>query len=326
MGNPQPKPIESPKMKKILPLLVALAAISAPVSAQTDLGPLNLPAGTTTLPLFEGFEVAAGVIPPYMAVTELDVATLLPDPEAWCNIGQKAPCLNPFNGSYALEMGLIPGSTNYHDVRNALVLGIDGTGYTGSTSMAFQVFDEGEESDVVDGVWISNDGVGWYQVYGDWTSLPQAWTYVTGVDLASTPVDITGQFYLAFVQEDNFPYLDLDGVGIDDIAIPGRALLTSTALAGGAYATVTIDSTTAGGTATLLASFTGSGPSFYGNVQVDLSQPIFTIVTIPTDVNGDAVLSSIVPANLSGRTIYLQGIVSDGINSNVTTLLVDTIL
>ena len=77
-------------MNKFALSLAAVALFPAAASAQTDLGPLNLPAGSTTLPLNEDFEAAAGVVPGYMALTGIEVATLTADPEAWANIGNLA--------------------------------------------------------------------------------------------------------------------------------------------------------------------------------------------------------------------------------------------
>ena len=154
-----------------------------------------------------------------MALTNLEVSTLSPDPEAWCNIGQLAPCFNPLVGSYALEMGLEIGSTNYHDVRNAMVMLIDPAGYSGTMSLSAQVIDGGEEADTVDGIWISNDGVTWYSILQDWGAsiVPDnEWTATGELSLTGTPVNVNQPFYVAFCQEDNFPYMDLDGIGKGD--------------------------------------------------------------------------------------------------------------
>jgi len=83
--------------------VVVLAA--APAAAQTNLGPLNLPGSYAPFPFAENFEAAAGVVPPYMALTALNSTTLVPDPEAWCNIGNLGACMNPYSGLFALENG-----------------------------------------------------------------------------------------------------------------------------------------------------------------------------------------------------------------------------
>lgn len=312
-------------MKNFALSLAAVALLPAAAAAQTDLGPLNLPAGSTTLPLTEDFETAAGVVPGYMALTELEVASLTADPEAWANIGNRAACLNPFNGSFNLEMGLDPNSTNYHDVRNAMVMQIDPTGYTGAMTLSAAIIDGGEESDVVDGIWLSNDGVNWYSVLQDWGAsvIPDnSWESIDPLDLTSTPVDTGVNFYVAFVQEDNFPYLDLDGIGVDDINIPGvnpPPVLTATDLTGGAYATLSVESLYPGANTLFLASVTGAGPELFNGVEVNLSSPIVQLSNKLNDINGFAIFSQIVPANLVGTTVYLQAIVNDASGSYAST-------
>ena len=307
-------------MNKFALSLAAVALFPAAASAQTDLGPLNLPAGSTTLPLNEDFEAAAGVVPGYMALTGIEVATLTADPEAWANIGNLGPCSNPYNGSFNLEMGLLPGSTNYHDTRQAMVIQIDPTGYTGDMTISAAIIDGGEESDTVDGIWLSNDGVNWYSILQDWGAsvLPDnSWENIVPLDLTSTPVDTAVNFYVAFVQEDNFPYLDLDGIGVDEINVPGVAppppvpVLDVTTLTGGAYATLSVDSVYPGATTTFLASITGAGPELYNGVEVNLSSPIVSLANRNNDINGFAIFSQIVPAGLVGTTVYLQAIVND---------------
>lgn len=312
-------------MKNFALSLAAVALLPAAAAAQTDLGPLNLPAGSTTLPLTEDFETAAGVVPGYMALTALDSLSLLPDAEAWCNIGNLAPCLNPFNGTYNLEMGLDPNSTNYHNVRNAMVLQIDPTGYTGAMTMSAAFIDGGEETATVDGIWLSNDGTNWYSVATNWgilIGLTNTWENLDPFDLTSTVVDTGVPFYIAFVQEDNFPYLDLDGIGIDDINIPGvnpPPVLTATSLTGGAYATLSVESLYPGANTLFLASVTGAGPELYNGVEVNLSSPIAQLSTKLNDINGFAIFSQIVPANLVGTTVYLQAIVNDASGSYAST-------
>ncbi|KAA3604502.1 MAG: hypothetical protein DWQ01_21940 [Planctomycetota bacterium] len=214
-------------LKKGIHLTIQLAIAWFPIaeaSGQTDLGPLNLPSSFQPLPYVEDFETLAGVVPSYMAVTELDAGTLLPDPEAWTNIGQRAACTDPWQGAFGLEMGLIPGSTNYHDVRNALVIGLDGSGFPGSLDLSFVVNHYGEETDPVDGVWISGDGILWYPIYQEWGNTRfNQWASANQFDLSGTPVNPYAPFYLAFVQEDNFPFQDLDGVAIDQISIPSSS-------------------------------------------------------------------------------------------------------
>lgn len=295
---------------------IALLALPQLASAQTDLGPLNLPTGTVGMPWTEDFELFAGTVPPYMALTNLEVASLTPDPDAWCNVGQLGPCLQPFSGSYNLEMGLIPGSTNYHDVRNAMVMAVDPVGYTGAKTLSAAFIDGGEENAVgVDGIWVSNDGTNWYAVTTDWGSFivpDNAWEYLDGVQLDSTPVDTSVKFYIAFVQQDNFPYLDLDGIGVDDIsmpAVPAPPELTYSTLTAGEYSTLSVTSGFPGRLCKFLASRTGAGPSVVQGVSLNLSQPIIQIADVPTDSIGTALHALLVPASLSGSQVWLQAVV-----------------
>lgn len=209
--------------------VAAAAALLAPLStAQTQWPNVALP--TTFQPagagFSEDFETAAGVVPSYMALTAIDVATGLADPEAWCNIGQNAACLAPNGGLFSLEMGLLPGSTNYHDVRNVMVLGLDGQGTT-QFYLDFAAANGGEETDVIDGIKVSDDGIDWYDVVNPWSptvASGNVWRNIVAIDLSSTPADLSGQFYLMVAQEDNFPFVGAgssasDGMSIDDIAV-----------------------------------------------------------------------------------------------------------
>ena len=103
---------------------------------------------------FEDFEAAAGVIPAYMAITELNAATLLPDPNVWANIGQhganSAP--NSFSGIYHLEMAWAPLLAG-GDTHNAMVLGMNGAGAANLDQLSFQIWDKFDELDAFDGVW-----------------------------------------------------------------------------------------------------------------------------------------------------------------------------
>ncbi|TAH37232.1 MAG: hypothetical protein EYC70_09645 [Planctomycetota bacterium] len=319
-------------MKLLLTSLGVVLLAATPAAAQTDLGPLNLPGSFAPLPFGEDFETAAGVVPGYMALTAINSTTLVADPEAWCNIGNLGACMNPYGGSFALEMGLIPGSTNYHNVRNAMVIGLDGTGYGGSTLMTCQAYEDGEETNAVDGIWVSADGIGWYRcttatTWGTIVGPIGAWERLTGIDLASTPVSTAGPFYLAFVQEDNFPYNDLDGVGIDEIDIPQDLYYPSYAastLTAGYYATLTVTEAPPDGTAFYLMSFTGTGSATFMGVTTGLAAPIRNFVTLPLDPGGTAIYAAIVPAGLTGTTIYHQVVTADSImaaawTSNVIT-------
>ncbi len=309
-------------------LLTAAAVCPSAAIAQTDLGPLNLPAMSAPMPLAEDFEAAAGVIPPYMALTALDAASLTPDSEAWCNIGQDAACITPYSGSFNLEMGLTPSSTNYHYVRNAMVLAVDGTNYPGGRDLSFMGIQMGEEDHLVDGVWISDDGSNWYQVWGPWgTFASNTWTDSGLISLLGTPVNTAGVFYVAFLQEDNFPYDDLDGAGVDDILIESAPpQLSVDQLHAGQYSTLFVSSGLADRPCKFLSSISGPGPTLLGgNLYVDLDRPIYELADIRTDAIGDAVLSTIVPPGMAGTQVWLQAVVFDVGAAYASTLVTDTI-
>jgi hypothetical protein len=177
---------------------------------------LNLPSATIRANgTCDGFESYGGSLPPHMATTVRNSSSGLPDPQGWATIaGGTYPA---YAGVRNLELGLAPGVTNYHDVTTALVIGFDGRG-TSDLQLDFRVVDHGEETHALDGVWLSTDGVEWFRVYGPWTPLPAAWTAVH-LDLSSYGALTGGYFYLAFVQEDNFPYANLDGIGVDEVCL-----------------------------------------------------------------------------------------------------------
>lgn len=289
---------------------------------------VNLPTTFAAVPFVEDFETIAGVVPTYMALTANDALTGLADPEAWANIGNLAPCLVPFAGLYNLEMGMIPGSTNYHNVRNSMVLGIDGSNMSGM-NVDFQGYDAGEELNDIDGIWVSTDGIEWYSVSTAWNvliPLDSIWTAITDLDLTGTPVDTTGNFYLMFAQEDNFPYNDLDGVGIDDINVDGTGVAfnyTITNLVAGSTATFSVSGGTAFGSVALAYSVTGAGPTTTPYGVLDLSAPINVLAILTADVNGDANLSPIVPGGLTGVTLYSQGVdLTSGLLTNSLAIVI----
>jgi hypothetical protein len=299
---------------KFAPTTILLAAIVCPASAvaQTDLGPLNLPTSAATLPFGEDFEAAAGVVPSYMALTAMDATSFAADADAWCNIGQLAACQVPFSGSYNLEMGLLPGSTNYHNVRNAMVLAIDGS--TGNErGMSFMATHMGEETNTVDGVWVSDNGTSWYQVWGPWNTVStNVWTHTGLIQLDSTPANTSGLFFVAFMQEDNFPYNDLDGAGVDDIFIPGvpkPPVLTVNTLTAGYYTTMEVESDFPHSPVKFLASLNGDGPNNMYGLTFALSPPMIELAEIGSDAGGMALFSTIVHPAMTGRQIWFQALV-----------------
>ncbi len=270
---------------------------------------VNLPATFVSADAYsDDFEAYGGVVPPHMATTAIDPASGLPDIEAWCDIGG-ASGLGAASGIACLEMGLDPVSNNYHNVRNALVLGLNGSGFTTQT-LDFMAIDHGEEVHGIDGVWVSDDGLEWFQVYSDWGALPAVWTAVPGVDLSSSGPSTQGDFYLMFGQEDNYPYGYLDGVGVDDIVITSSGntgpVLAVSNLVGGSVTTISVSNATPGGTVRHGYSLAGGGPvnTPYGDLL--LSPPFTELPAMAIDPAGDGSMSAPVPPFASGLSVWLH--------------------
>ena len=70
---------------------VSNAIIPIPPPAPVNWNFVNLPTTFNNVAggFLEDFEAAAGVIPAYMAITELETLTMLPNPNVWANIGQQ---------------------------------------------------------------------------------------------------------------------------------------------------------------------------------------------------------------------------------------------
>jgi hypothetical protein len=274
----------------------------------------------------ENFEGLAGVVPSYMGLNALTSATRLDDPEAWCNIGQNAPCLQPYDGAYNLEMGLDPAITNYHDVSNAMILGLNGAGVTDFT-MSFQAIDFGEEASVDDGVFVSSDGVTWETVITDWDSIlggaSLEYTLVT-CDLASTSVDVTGDFYVAVAQMDNFPYANLDGIGIDNVTV-ASPVYTVTNLVAGSTANLDVSGADPASTVYLVFS-TFSGTTNTGIGVADVGSPLTTIGTYTPDALGNVAATRTIPLTAVGVTIWTQGAEVIGTSGTFTNGLTMTVL
>lgn len=280
---------------------------------------VNLPSSFAQAPFFDGFEGHAGVLPPTMAVTCVDAVSGLPDPEAWCNIGQQGPCvggtsgIGPADGAFSLEMGLDPSSTNFHFVRNALVYGINAAGLE-SPILDLEYLDFGEEYHAFDGLWISQNGSDWYRLLR-WDDLGDGvWTLLRATPLDSTPVDPANNFYLMFAQEDNFPFADLDGIAFDNLdignggSVNGLHLEVQNLIAG-QIATFLIDGARKQSAILIAYSIFGPGPSTTAYGVMDLSNPIQELPSaLFADAFGEASMTVPVSYGALHRSVYLQAV------------------
>ena len=291
----------------------------------------NLPSSFVSADGFlETFDTLTGVVPDYLATNSVDAAWRTPDPLGWSNIGQLANCLNPRTGQYCLELGLIPGTTLYHDVSNALILGLNGAGVS-NFIMEFYAKHYGEELQVDDGVFISDDGISWTPLLTDWKTLIGSsldnWVLLS-CDLSSTSVDVSGDFYVAFAQSDDYPYAFLDGVGIDDINVGGAPPLLFNAqnLVAGEQVTLTVTGADPSSLVFLGYSLRGPGPTTTPFGVAHLSQPIEQLGRFTPDGQGQVQMTSPVPPTALGVPVWMQALelttIGAGIWSNPLALVV----
>ena len=279
---------------------------------------VNLPASFESLPFSCDFETTAGIIPPWMALTSIDTATMLPSIDGWCNMGQlgtASPAAH--SGPYCLEMGLDPNSVNTPNIRNTMVIGLNGAGAT-EFDLGFYMVNHGDETHPIDGIWISQNGTDWYSVLRDWSSVYMGtiWSHIPVGDLSGFGVDVTTDFYLMFAQEDNYPYAYLDGIGIDDItagpAVSVGPEYAITNLTAGQTATLECSNNSAGDQVIFAYSFAGSGPTNTPYGTVEMSMPISNINPIPAGANGTVSIPAAIPARIAGLTVHTQCVVLTG--------------
>lgn len=263
----------------------------------------------------ERFDELVGVLPSHFAANSVDEASRYPDLDGWCNIGQLAPCTEVYSGLASLELGLNPGTTNFHNVANAIIIGFDGTGML-NTAFEMMVWQAGEELDPDDGIFASVDGETWVALRTDWvrmtsgTSYQKQWRRVSG-DLAASGLDLSGNFYFAIAQADDFRFGGQDGVAIDNlccggVVVPLRYEVTN--LVAGSIARFEVTGLDRDALVSLMYSFAGPGPTVTPFGLADLGSPYATLATVDADRDGHAEVVLTVPTSLLGRTVWTQAV------------------
>jgi hypothetical protein len=292
----------------------------------------NLPTNFVSADGFlETFDTLTGVVPDYLAVNSVDAAVRSFDPLGWCNMGQLANCISPRTGQYCLELGLQPGTTLFHEVSNALVIGMNGSGVSNFT-MEFFAMHYGEELQVDDGVFISDDGENWTPLLTDWATLIGAGNLDTWVqlscDLSSTSVDVSGDFFVAFAQSDDYPFAFLDGVGIDDINVGGAPplLFNVQNLVAGQQVTLTVTGADPSSFVFMGYSLSGPGPTTTSFGVAYLSHPIEQLGRFTPNAQGEVQTSVPVPPTAIGVPVWMHALeltsIGSGIWSNPLALVV----
>lgn len=290
----------------------------------------NLPTQFVSADAFlETFDTLGGTVPPYMAVNQVDSALRSYQSAGWCNIGQLGICQDPRSGQYCLELGLNPSASSYPEVANALILGLNGAGVTNFV-LDYQAFDYGEESQPDDGIFLSEDGVNWTPLVTDWRTLigqEDVWTPLTA-DLSSTSVDVSGDFYLAIAQADDYPFGGLDGVAIDDLSIGGTPPLLYDVqnLVAGSMATFSVTGADPTSLVVIGYSLRGPGPTTTPYGIASLSNPIEQLGRFRPNAQGEVIVQSPIPPTGGGAMVWTQALeitIQDvGIWSNSLALVV----
>jgi len=166
---------------------------------------------------------------------------------------------------------------------------------------------------------ISTDGgVTWTVVWTD-TSLVNG-SYSPSVDLSAydgmTGLTLGVHFFGTYAQE----------WWVDNIVVDGGLGLnySITGLAGGGTATLTVAGATPSGGVLIGYSLAGAGPTMTPFGLVDMSMPISQLPTLTANGSGTASMTTGIPAQASGVTLYTQA--ADLSSSALTNSLAEVIL
>lgn len=268
-------------------------------------------------------DISIGSLPPYMAANAVHSFTRLPDADGWCNAGQLATSAGAYSGPNALEMGLAPGTLEYHDVSNALIFGLNGSEVE-DFHFSFHARQFGEEISADDGVWISLDGEQWTLVLSDWVALTGGSSFegkwrTVRCNLADSGLDLNGDFYLAIAQQDNYPYKNQDGVSVDQLALD-RPVLDAVNLIVNQTATLTVENVDPYSIVLPLRSlFSGETATALG--LVNLGYPFESMGFLIPDESGFAQIQFQVPYLAKDKTFFLQALEITGLKARMSNLL-----
>ena len=276
----------------------------------------------------ENFDaITPGNLPSYMAVNSVDSYTRLADSEGWCNAGQIQASPGAYSGNNALEMGLVPGVTNYHDVSNALILGLNGSAVQ-DFYFSLHARQFGDEVSPDDGIWLSLNGSDWHQVTTDWQALTGGeenigeWVTLS-FDLAASSLDLSGDFYLAIAQQDNYPFKNQDGVSVDQLALD-RPVLNVVNMVVNETAVLTVENVNPYSLVLPLQSlFKGTSQTAFG--QLDLGHPFESLGFLRPNGAGYAEAQFQVPYLAKDKTFYIQALEVNGLEARISNLLVETV-
>ncbi|KAA3597878.1 MAG: hypothetical protein DWQ06_12320 [Calditrichaeota bacterium] len=170
---------------------------------------------TTTLPINEGFENS-----PLGEWWKFETSSTFGQIQVTNTLG-----LPTHSGNYHLTMDI---SENLKVSTNSATVEINPENNS-NLILSFWWKDFGDENNIEDGIFISNDGENYVLALQLLPESYSGWTEFT-VDLSqvanSVGMTISHPFFVRFQQRDNFPISDGDGIAFDDISITSSELLS----------------------------------------------------------------------------------------------------